>query len=420
MPPRELGTAARSVSAGWRPGCCPRTTCKRFPYEEHPFNIALVLGAGGGARRRPRLRAEGDGGPGRAGPRRAEDIPAAPVRTRRLEFINGMSANERHGASQLDPLGFDTQDPYAEPGVWLTTVVNNRADRVPRSRVFAACSSTTSLPTGMSDRRQPGRFAGYIEEAWSAAAGMTLCRNRRGAGAADPVETLDSIARRLRLPYEDEHVEGFLRAMLKGQPGPLDTEALLAVPDRRTKCAAARRGGHRRGGTSSNISPGPGARHRIPTLPGTHPRRGRPQALDASFAERLEDLVPAKILVVEDYYSSGDRDGERIRPKRRPACSTRHGRSNIKGTGLDFVSAGRPRVASGLRDGGRRRSRAGRARPPDPAAPGIRRLDRGNGRRPGAPACGRCRRCRVRLSDQLDLVLGNLDRQMASCARAWP
>ncbi len=42
---------------------------------------------------------------------------------------------EDHGS--VLGLEFDRHDPAAEPGVWITTVVNNRADRVPRSRVFA-------------------------------------------------------------------------------------------------------------------------------------------------------------------------------------------------------------------------------------------------------------------------------------------
>ena len=65
--------------------------------------------------------------------------PVASVRSRRLEFVNGMSANERFGClGNWERMGFAQQDPYEQPAVWLMTVVNNRADRVPRSKVFAS------------------------------------------------------------------------------------------------------------------------------------------------------------------------------------------------------------------------------------------------------------------------------------------
>ena len=66
-------------------------------------------------------------------------IIATAIDGRRLQFVNGFSANERFGAlGNWTRLGFDRQDPEREPGVWITVVVNNRADRISRSRVFAS------------------------------------------------------------------------------------------------------------------------------------------------------------------------------------------------------------------------------------------------------------------------------------------
>lgn len=110
----------------------------RFPYEEHPFNIALVVRLADhlGLPRDHTLKAMAD----RVVPDLGvlKTFAGAELRGRRLEFIMGMSANERYGAlSNWKRMGFATHDPRSEPQTWIATVVNNRADRVPRSRVFA-------------------------------------------------------------------------------------------------------------------------------------------------------------------------------------------------------------------------------------------------------------------------------------------
>jgi hypothetical protein len=57
---------------------------------------------------------------------------------RTVAFTNGMSANERTGAlSNWVRMGFDKHDCDADPARYIVTVVNNRADRVARSEVFA-------------------------------------------------------------------------------------------------------------------------------------------------------------------------------------------------------------------------------------------------------------------------------------------
>ena len=65
--------------------------------------------------------------------------PVASVRNRRIEFTNGMSANERFGCmGNWKRLGYAEQNHLEEPTTWICGVVNNRADRVPRSKVFAS------------------------------------------------------------------------------------------------------------------------------------------------------------------------------------------------------------------------------------------------------------------------------------------
>ena len=109
-----------------------------FPYQEHPRNIALV------ARMAERL------GVDRmlAVVTMAENVvpdlgvlriyPEVRVLGRDLRFINGMSANERTGCiTNWRRTGCDQVDVDREPDRAIVVVVNNRADRVARSEVFA-------------------------------------------------------------------------------------------------------------------------------------------------------------------------------------------------------------------------------------------------------------------------------------------
>lgn len=108
----------------------------RFPYREHPRNIALVR----------RLAVELGLDPDLATADMADHVvpdlgvlkvyPTVRYRDRRLSFVNGMSANERAGfMSNWQRMACERE--VDQPGRWVVTVVNNRADRVARSKVFA-------------------------------------------------------------------------------------------------------------------------------------------------------------------------------------------------------------------------------------------------------------------------------------------
>jgi poly-gamma-glutamate synthase PgsB/CapB len=108
----------------------------RFPYREHPSNIALVR----------RLAAELGLDKDLATADMADHVvpdlgvlkiyPAVTHLGRRLRFVNGMSANERTGfLSNWQRTGCER--PVDSQGQWVVTVVNNRFDRVARSKAFA-------------------------------------------------------------------------------------------------------------------------------------------------------------------------------------------------------------------------------------------------------------------------------------------
>lgn len=111
---------------------------KRFPYNEHPHNIALILAL---ARK---LGVSQDYALKEMADRIKPDIgvlrvyPRVSMRGRSLEFSNGFSANEKFGCvSNWQRLGLDKLTLAEAPKVWLTALVNNREDRVTRSQVFA-------------------------------------------------------------------------------------------------------------------------------------------------------------------------------------------------------------------------------------------------------------------------------------------
>ena len=60
-------------------------------------------------------------------------------------------------------------------------------------------------------------------------------------------------------------------------------------------------------------------------------------ALNTAFRETLSIWFRRKIVVVEDFHASGDQVVDRVRAETPRLSQSRHGRQNIKGTGLDFV-----------------------------------------------------------------------------------
>jgi len=110
----------------------------RLPYQEHPRNVALILAL-----------ADHFGiDPEWALVEIADHVildlgvlktyPTVSYRGRKLTFSNGMSANERAGfMSNWVRLAYDKHDPDDPPGRATVMLINNRADRVARSRVFA-------------------------------------------------------------------------------------------------------------------------------------------------------------------------------------------------------------------------------------------------------------------------------------------
>jgi poly-gamma-glutamate synthase PgsB/CapB len=110
----------------------------RFGHAEHPRNVALVL------RLARSLGASATVALAEMADHVVPDLGVlkryGPISwsSRELTFTNGMGANDRAGTlGNWQRAGFAGYDPAREPGRLLVTVVNNRADRIARSEVFA-------------------------------------------------------------------------------------------------------------------------------------------------------------------------------------------------------------------------------------------------------------------------------------------
>ena len=321
LPILEEGAAIRDTTlrrVGWKEaGLVHKDLLARFPYEEHPYNIALVTAMG------DELGLEHDYCVREMSDRVVADLgvlktyPRSEVYGRTLEFVMGMSANERFGAmGNWTRMGFDTHDLARDPEIFISTVVNNRADRVPRSRVFArmlvrdvAADRHVLIGSNIEG------LLGFIDEEWDAyVSNLTLFEDGQ-----DPVTRLDALARQQRIPLDEASLEGLLAAMTKGTPidaFPADrASAIKAHHDEKAEQFRA-----------------------YQTLKGKVIAGGDKTAIDAELRRMLGIAFKAKLLPVRDVYTKGEAIVRLIAEATPPGLINRiMGMQNIKGTGLDWV-----------------------------------------------------------------------------------
>ncbi len=140
----------------------------QFPYYEHEANLALVN------KLAKTLGIDENTAFATMSARVIPDIGAlkafmpCTLQNKTLQFINGMSANEELGClNNWQRLGFKNFDQAQNPGVIISTIVNNRADRGSRSKTFAnliarrlAASYHFLIGTNLSGMKT------YIEKSW--------------------------------------------------------------------------------------------------------------------------------------------------------------------------------------------------------------------------------------------------------------
>ena len=316
---------------------------ERFPYAEHPYNIALVLKMG------EELGIDPDFSIKEMADRVVPDLgvlkasPPAPLLGRRLEFINGMSANERFGClGNFERMNFSQQNPYQEPAVWLSSVVNNRADRVARSRVFSSILvNDVSVDRHFLIGTNLDGLLNYIREDWAvAAAALTLWPE---SGSTQPAEILEQAAQRMRIPFREEHLTGRLMAMLQGlgitaEPDTLGQ--LWTSPEHLAEQLGQYQAGEHIVELQDHIGQLADAYREYQAF-ATRLTAAGPAVeaeLDDDFRALLWTWFERKLVVIEDPHTSGNRIIQKITRETPPGLHNRiMGMQNIKGTGLDFV-----------------------------------------------------------------------------------
>ncbi len=335
----------------------------RFPYQEHPWNIALVR----------RLAVELGLDPDLATADMAEQIvpdlgvlktyPTAAHRGRALTFVNGMSANERTGfLSNWRRTGFDA--PRTESAEWLVTVVNNRQDRVARSKVFAdilvrdaAVDRHLLIGTNLAGLR------GYVRESlarWLDESPLVRPEDPEAEGPAWALQRVAAMARQLRVGVCTADALGTeLAALGVAVEGAALVAAVEETRSRVERLADAGDGeGLRLAATLDAALPAPcwaavpeearryAARslarrallhalaHRCRAAPSPAQRAGTVALQRQVHQELLDEMIVS----VDDSSASGDQVIDHLALACPPGAKARvMGIQNIKGTGLDFV-----------------------------------------------------------------------------------
>ncbi|NOZ54759.1 MAG: hypothetical protein GXP08_16750 [Gammaproteobacteria bacterium] len=337
----------RTETVGWlQAGLITPDLLQRFPYEEHPYNIALVLQLA------QELGVSNDFAIKAMADRVVLDLgvlksyPVAPMRTRQLEFINGMSANERFGClNNWQRMNFVNHDWQHEPNIWLTTVINNRVDRIARSKVF----SDLIVEELHADRHfvigtNVDGFFSYLQQAWKRhTATITLWPKNDGNETIEPLTVLKEWALRLRIPFSKQHILEKLKVMLSVVNDESFTvsltehwqypEALHSALKQSTNAAIATEIITHLRLYLQQLQEYESIHTRI-----TNSNDQDKETLDQEFQHLLWQWFERKIVILEDSHMSGDQIIEKICSDTPPGVHNRiMGLQNIKGTGLDFV-----------------------------------------------------------------------------------
>jgi poly-gamma-glutamate synthase PgsB/CapB len=349
---RAVDTTCRGV--GWlESGLVTEDVLERFPYKEHPDNVALVAAMADelGVNYEVALKAMGDYLVPDLGVLKTH--PAAEVRTRKIQFTNGMSANERFGCmGNWKRLGFDQQDPWEDPTTWVCGVVNNRADRVPRSKVFAKIivEDMNADRFFLIGNNLKG-LLGFIHDAWDEQAQtLSLCASGQPWDNEYAITAFQQAAWEFRQPTRTEHVQQKLRCMIEAVTNDsnntpsVDIDTLIANwndPD--AVQAALTKTGVRTNMVQSIF------RHQselitalgefqdmLQMIQSATPKET--ERIESRYIQLLETWYFRKLVTVENYDATGEEVVGCIVDETPPGFFARTiGLQNIKGTGLDFV-----------------------------------------------------------------------------------
>lgn len=327
------------VSVNWLDaGLITPDILDRFPYQEHPSNIALVLSLA------KQMNVDETYALKEMADRVVPDLgvlksfPEAHIKGRRLQFINGMSANERFGAlGNWRRMGLDKQTLANDADKWIMTVINNREDRVARSKVFAdLIVQDISADQHILIGNNLSGLIGFIKKSWST---FIDTQDFTTVNSKTAIEVkFSNVAIQLRIPMTLELVELRHQKMCQGLNIKQPSKDYLQADSY---------------GLNENPEP-------INALIEQHSRDLNDQAKFSALIKELSSIENAatkdkqacinlmknqlwqwfdnKLIQVEDYHTSGNQINHLLALACPPGLLGQiMGLQNIKGTGLDFV-----------------------------------------------------------------------------------
>lgn len=332
----QANTRLRSVN--WRQaGLIHQTLLDRFPYSEHPYNVALVTALG------DEMGLAHDFCVKEMSDRVVADLgvlktyPRSRIEDRILEYVMGNSANERFGAmGNWTRMGFAEHSLAIDPQIHISTVVNNRADRVPRSRVFARILVTDIA----SDKHfligsNIEGLMGFIEEEWvEYERSLTLAEEGKDAN-----DLFAAWVKRQRVPLQKSELAGLLAAMIGGVTHAVDRDEVeLAIASGSEEALLDRLVPERKSDIITHYLELAGYHAEYEKLRGAITSSANPASLDGEVRAFLRRVFMAKLVPIRDYYIKGEQIIRLIAQATPPGLVNRiMGMQNIKGTGLDFV-----------------------------------------------------------------------------------
>lgn len=335
----------RFVSTDWKQaGMLTRDVLERFPYEEHPSNISLLLTLVKELGIDPNFALK------EMADRVVPDIGVlksfqrSEVLGRYLEFVNGMSANERYATlSNWVRMGFDNIDMSVNPDVLISTIVNNRADRLSRSRMFASILVNDLkadyhflIGSNISGLKQ------FISEEWE-----ILINNLVSQLATEDTAMSESVliglAKRLRVPISERDILGRLNAIVSGLGSDQNTQAVF---DPGLDIPALKERFHNAIPQDLSIDVWNYIEKQKMLLSEflqlqdqiRRTSSDKRKELGADLKTIATKWFMDKFVVIDDYHASGNQIINIICSNTPPGLLNRiMGLQNIKGTGLDFV-----------------------------------------------------------------------------------
>lgn len=331
------------LTLGWlEAGLLAPDILQRFPYEEHPYNIALVakLAEKMGIARDLALKEMAD--------RVIPDIgvlkgfPIAKLAGRELEFVNGMSANERFATlSNWRRMKFETGPDGPNPGIWLHVLVNNRADRISRSQMFGSIlAQDISADNYILIGSNLSGLKGYILDAWHT--NLThKCERLSSSDIASYQDFFKKMSTWLRIPVTEEFLKQRLQEMLARAITETELATLLDKTLEEDKLAS----------TLSGLDTAAGkellhhVRQHLLLFREYQSIQAKLETMQNGSVQLTQELCTLltkwftkKISIISDYHASGDQIIDHICQLTPPGLLGRiMGVQNIKGTGLDFV-----------------------------------------------------------------------------------